>query len=87
VTRPYNDSIYDLRLKYDEIFPEPELKDMSQLDNNIHTFDVKTQLKLLNMDRNKVYKIKYTLSLFPSFGQHLEKQKLNPLDLIKNIGG
>ena len=87
VTRPYNDSIYDLRLKYDEIFPEPELKDMDQLENNTQSFDLKTRLKILQMDRNKVYKIKYTLSLFPSFGQHLETQRFNPLEIIENIKG
>ena len=27
ILRPYNDSIYDLRLAYTKIFPEPELQD------------------------------------------------------------
>jgi hypothetical protein len=44
-------------------------------------------IDLLKVDSSKVYKIKYTLSLFPSFGEHLEKQRYSRLgaaiDLIK----
>jgi hypothetical protein len=58
--RPYNFSIFDLRSKYHEIFPEPKFRDtLRELDDHM-------------IDSSKVYKIRYRISLIPCFGQHFE---------------
>ena len=56
--RPYNFSIFDVRNHYETVFFEDKFK-YSQDEGS-------------NTDSSKVFKIKYTLSLLPSFGERIE---------------
>ena len=60
--RPYNGSIFDIQFSYDKIFHEKHFEDVI---GNIAENTSGAQI-----DASRVYKIKYTLSLLPCFGEH-----------------
>lgn len=53
--RPYNGSIFELRHKYKEVFPEDEFDDFTNEDGSVKE----------SIDSSKIFKIKYTLNLLP----------------------
>lgn len=59
--RSYNHSIFDIRNHYRKVFHEEKFADQV----NALTDNSKA-------DSGQVYKIKYTLNLLPSFGEHIE---------------
>jgi hypothetical protein len=60
--RKFDFSIYDVRTKYRDCFPEEKFKDtMSNLDENA------------KIDSSKVYKLSYKLNFMPCFGQHFKE--------------
>ena len=61
--RPYNGSIFDIQFAYDTIFHEKGLQDVI---GNIDDLSAG-----VGIDASRVYKIRYTLNLILSFGQHM----------------
>jgi hypothetical protein len=59
--RPFNDSIFDLRYKYETVFPDFVEDDKAD--------DGAKQ----SVDSSKIYKIKYTINLLPQIGTHVNE--------------
>ena len=60
--RKFDFSLYDVRTKYRNCFPEDKFEDkLGKIDE--HT----------NIDSSKIYKLSYKLVLIPCFGQHFKE--------------
>ena len=56
--KPFNDSIFDIRYRYSEIFSEPEYQAMTKLKSSGGS--------------GKVYKIAYEVNLLPLLGSYIK---------------
>jgi hypothetical protein len=55
-SRPYNESIFNIRQHYSTVFPEPEFEEATNEDGS---------MKDPSIDSSKIYKIKYSINLLP----------------------
>jgi len=66
VSRPYNDSIFNIRYNFKDIFPECKYGDAG----HVHGHENK-----LVVDFQKIHKINYSVNLLPAFGEYIIKDK------------
>jgi hypothetical protein len=59
--RPYNDSIFNVRKNYRQVFPEEEFDELTNEDGSIKD----------SIDSSKIFKIKYSINLLPQIGTHI----------------
>ena len=63
ITRPYNESIFNIRQHYATVFPEPDFEEATNEDGS---------MKDPSIDSSKIYKIKYCINLLPQIGAHIQ---------------
>ena len=65
ILRPYNDSIFNIRKHYRNVFHEDEFKSMDDMKGDDEDGPA------VAIDTSKVYKIKYSVNILPGVGQHI----------------
>jgi hypothetical protein len=63
--RPYNDSIFNIRKNYKQVFPEEEFDELTNEDGSIKD----------SIDSSKIFKIKYSINLLPQIGTHIQLEE------------